>query len=228
MTDKVLINEIFTSVQGEGLYIGLKQLFIRFARCNLSCQYCDTDFRNSEKNKEYTVQSLMQEISQYNPDTCHSIALTGGEPLLETNFLKDFLPQIAERKIYLETNGILYYNLEEIIRFVDIISMDYKLSSATGHAAKHDIHKRFINIAKENNKTIFIKVVFDSNITFDEINQVCELAGDTNCFICLQPMMKEGMLVESINYSVSVLDKFLNRYSNVRLIPQMHTFLGLK
>lgn len=228
MTDKVSINEIFTSVQGEGLYAGLKQLFIRFCRCNLNCQYCDTDFRNPEKNKEYSVEDLLKELENFNLDTCHSIVLTGGEPLLETNFLKEFLTHVGNKKIYLETNGILYYNLQEIIDFIDIISMDYKLSSATGHAAKHDIHKRFINIARDNQKSIFIKVVFDSNITDDEISQVCELGIGSKCFICLQPMMKDGKLAEDIEFSMSVMDKFLAKYPNVRLIPQIHTLLGLK
>ena len=42
------IKEIFESLQGEALYIGQKQIFIRFSRCNLSCAYCDTDFAKSE------------------------------------------------------------------------------------------------------------------------------------------------------------------------------------
>ncbi len=228
MSNKVIINEIFTSIQGEGLYTGLKQLFIRFGRCNLNCEYCDTDFRNSDKNKEYTVETLIEEVSKQDLDTCHSVVLTGGEPLLETVFLKEFLPEIGNKKIYLETNGILYYNLQDIIDMVDIISMDYKLSSATGHESKHDIHRRFINIAKENQRNIFIKVVFDSKITDEEISQVCDLAKDTKCFIALQPMMKECKLVEDIGFSLSVMDKFLAKYPNVRLIPQIHTFLGLK
>ncbi|MBR6163045.1 7-carboxy-7-deazaguanine synthase QueE [bacterium] len=228
MSDKVLINEIFTSVQGEGLYTGLKQLFIRFGRCNLDCRYCDTDFRNPDKNKEYSVEELIDEVSKFDLDSCHSVALTGGEPLLETAFLKEFLPEIGNKKIYLETNGILYYNLQDIISMVDIISMDYKLASATGHESKHDIHRRFINIAKDYQKNIFIKVVFDSNINDEEIAKICELANDTKCFIALQPMMKDGKLLEDINFSVSVMDKFLAKYPNVRLIPQMHTFLGLR
>ena len=54
MTDKVKIKEIFTSIQGEGLFIGYKQLFIRFCGCNLSCNYCDTDYR-TVNSSEYTV-----------------------------------------------------------------------------------------------------------------------------------------------------------------------------
>ena len=228
MTDKVRIREIFTSIQGEGLYVGLKQLFIRFSRCNLNCQYCDTDFRNSEDSKEYSPEELDEEINVMDIDSCHSVVLTGGEPLLESAFLKEFLPKISSYRVYLETNGILYYNLEEVIDYIDIISMDYKLESATGHASKHDIHKRFLNIAKQHNKNVFIKVVFDSKITDAEISKVCELASNNKAFICLQPMMKNGQMVEDINTSIEIMDKFLNIYKNVRLIPQVHTLIGLK
>ncbi len=227
MSDSILINDVFISVQGEGPYVGLKQLFIRFSRCNLNCQYCDTDFRNLEKSTKYNIPFLLNEMKELGVDSCHSIVLTGGEPLLETAFLKEFLPQIGDKKIYLETNGILYYNFEEIIDFIDIVSMDYKLSSATGHASKHDIHKRFLHIAKQHNKNIFIKVVFDSNITEEEIQHVCELAEENQVFISLQPIVKDGKISKTIDL-LGIMDRFLHYYSNVRLIPQVHTFLGLK
>ena len=41
---KIKIKEIFESIQGEGPYVGYKQLFIRFCNCNLKCNYCDTEF----------------------------------------------------------------------------------------------------------------------------------------------------------------------------------------
>ena len=82
MTDKAQIKEIFVSIQGEGPYIGYKQLFIRFCGCNLSCNYCDTDTSNGVT---YTIEEIMEIIN--NHQECHSISLTGGEPLLHTGFL---------------------------------------------------------------------------------------------------------------------------------------------
>ena len=40
----VNIKEIFSSIQGEGPYVGEKHVFVRFCKCNLACKYCDTDF----------------------------------------------------------------------------------------------------------------------------------------------------------------------------------------
>ena len=85
------IKEIFPSIQGEGLVIGCKQLFIRFCGCNLKCKYCDTDFK-SEGGISYLPENLVNRIvSNYDLATFHSISLTGGEPLLHAEFLKEFL-----------------------------------------------------------------------------------------------------------------------------------------
>ena len=53
MTDIAKIKEVFTSIQGEGPFVGYKQLFVRFCGCNLSCKYCDTDYRTVD-SIEYT------------------------------------------------------------------------------------------------------------------------------------------------------------------------------
>lgn len=81
------IREIFVSIQGEGPYVGTRQLFIRFCGCNLHCNYCDTDFEIS-KSKEYSPSELMNEISKMND--IFTVSLTGGEPLFPLNFLKHF------------------------------------------------------------------------------------------------------------------------------------------
>ena len=68
MTDKVKIKEVFTSIQGEGPFIGYKQLFIRFCGCNLSCNYCDTDYRTVD-SKEYYLNELIEIVK--NHSDCH-------------------------------------------------------------------------------------------------------------------------------------------------------------
>ncbi|MDD5613833.1 MAG: 7-carboxy-7-deazaguanine synthase QueE, partial [Candidatus Omnitrophica bacterium] len=77
---KAKISEIFYSVQGEGIYVGYPQIFIRFWGCNLkNCRYCDTQ---SKYFKEYGIQDLKIEIELIKKD-CHSLSITGGEPLLQ-------------------------------------------------------------------------------------------------------------------------------------------------
>ena len=93
----VKVKEIFSSIQGEGPVVGYKQLFIRFCNCNLKCNYCDTEF-DKTNSEEFSPQELYKKItSEYNLKTFHSISLTGGEPLLSAEFLKEFLPLIKRQ-----------------------------------------------------------------------------------------------------------------------------------
>lgn len=221
MQNKVLIKEIFQSIQGEGPYIGVNQLFIRFSSCNLRCSYCDTDFKTDLH--EYDVNELLEEVNKY--DKVHSISLTGGEPLIEIEFLKDFLKKV-NKKIYLETNGTLFDNLKQIIDCTDIISMDIKLPSTTGMSPLWTCHEQFIEIAKQ--KELFIKVVFDNMITEDEILKTTELAKKYNLLIILQPKMDGEFLKLKTEFINNTYYKFIDLYENVRLIPQVHKFLNVR
>ena len=91
---KANIREIFISVQGEGPYVGQRQLFIRFCGCNLNCRYCDTDFELS-KSTEYTPIQLIEKVNEYGKNLV--LSLTGGEPLVSSEFLSEFLP-LAKKK----------------------------------------------------------------------------------------------------------------------------------
>ncbi len=217
-SSETTIKEIFTSIQGEGLYTGEKQIFVRFSKCNLNCKYCDTDFSSEKK---YSVEDLYKNLKS-NP--CEVISFTGGEPLIEVDFLNEFLKKYKNKlnkKIYLETNGTLYGNLEEIIEYVDIVSMDIKLKSATGEENKFKDNEAFLKIA--NQKETFIKVVFDKNITKNEITSVIRLAKLNNNFIILQPKMPMDNDVDIIK----IFDEFYGKYKNIRLIPQVHKFLNI-
>ena len=217
------IKEVFESIQGEGPYIGYKQVFVRFCNCNFKCNYCDTDFAPDESVTDYTARELADEIFKHK--NFHSISLTGGEPLLSVDFLKEFLPLVSSKKIYLETNATLADKLSEIIDMVDIIAADIKLESATGIKGTYQFHDKFFQAAK--GKECFAKVVFNYDITDNEIDKCCELAVKYDIEIILQPQMNDKILVSS-EFAQKILDKFLCKYKNVRLIAQMHKFLNIR
>lgn len=227
MTNKTKIIEIFTSIQGEGPYVGVKQLFIRFCGCNLSCNYCDTNEVQNEDYLEFTPEELKNYIEEFNLKTIHSISLTGGEPLLWVDFLEEFLPMV-KNKIYLETNSTLKNNLEKIINQVDIISADIKLPSVSGIENSFAIHDEFFKVAKKHNKNIFAKIVFDENILDDEISHCLKLAEKYNLPLILQPKTVEDEIAVNKEGIIKVFDKFLQNYPNTRLIPQMHKILGVE
>lgn len=227
MTNKTKIKEIFTSIQGEGPYIGVKQLFIRFCGCNLNCSYCDTiDVPNGEF-LEFSPEELRDYIKDFNLKTIHSISLTGGEPLIWSGFLAEFLP-MTESKIYLETNATLRTQLEEIINFVDIISADIKLPSSSGVEGSFAVHDEFFKTVRKYDKEIFAKIVFDENILDDEIFHCLKLAEKYNLELILQPKTTEETFSIDKELMLDVLDKFLAVRPNARLIPQVQKFLQIR
>lgn len=221
----VKVKEIFPSIQGEGPYVGVKQLFIRFCNCNLKCNYCDTEFSDDAEFEEYTPQSLVQKIQEYNLKTIHSISLTGGEPLLSVEFLKEFLP-LSGKKIYLETNATLVSKFEEVKPFINIVSADIKLESATGIKDSYKFHERFF--AACSGLETFAKIVFDDRITDVEIENCCNLGRKFNIELILQPKMIGDEMSVTSEFAENTLDKFLEKYNNVRLIPQVHKFLNVR
>lgn len=224
---KTHIKEFFTSIQGEGRYIGYKQLFIRFCRCNLACSYCDTDFFSNLHTKKYTPEELKNAIEQKNLKNIHSISLTGGEPLLDTDFLLDFLP-LLKHKIYLETNGTLYKELQKLIELIDIISMDIKLPSSTQNKDLFKEHREFLNLCLIHKKDVFTKVVFNSDITQNEIKNCIALVKDSKTELILQPMMKNNSLAITSTALEKIFYNFADKYENVRLLPQMHKFINVE
>ena len=218
----VRVKEIFTSIQGEGRYVGYKQLFIRLCGCNLNCSYCDTDF-NSDNSHEYSIQELL-ELCDKNSD-CHSVSLTGGEPLLHTDFIKEFA-ESCSLPIYLETNGTLPDKLREVIDCITYISTDIKLPSATGLKPMWEIHEEFFKAA--DNKELFAKVVFDNNINDFEIHKFTHLCKKYDVELILQPMMKGKFPVVNSEFMQEVLDKCLKIHNKTRLIPQVHKFIDVE
>lgn len=93
------VNEIFYSIQGEGKFTGTPAIFIRFAGCNLGCDFCDTEHW---PYKEYSEDEIMREIADYKAG---HIVVTGGEPMLQlTSSFVDKLHR-AGKFVQVETNG---------------------------------------------------------------------------------------------------------------------------
>ena len=102
------INEIFPSVQGEGLRLGEPTLFIRFAECNLKCAFCDTKYA-WQSGKEMTVESILKKIQKFHTAFPTQWAcLTGGEPLLQdaTGLVRRL--KTENFRVQLETNATIF------------------------------------------------------------------------------------------------------------------------
>jgi 7-carboxy-7-deazaguanine synthase len=225
------ILEIFKSTQGEGKYLGAWQVFVRFFECNMHCTWCDTPHSIGDTTrhyKEYSLDQLVGEIKQL-WDRCHSISLTGGEPLMQPDFINMLTPVLRSLRmpVYLETNGTLPKELAQVMDGIDIIAMDLKLPSSTGCRAYWTEQEEFLKIAKH--KDVFLKTVISKDTMRDDLLRAVDLAARIapDALFILQPNyfdMKEGSVAKCIAFQNDCLE----RLANVRIIPQVHKFMKLR
>lgn len=236
------IVEIFSSIQGEGLYVGTRQVFVRLSGCNLACAYCDTP-----NSRQFTEQALIErtagkrdfmrlvnplplnDVAQYinSPLSVrhHSISLTGGEPLCQSQSITQLAP-LLKAPIYLETNGILFRQLTEVLPYIDIISMDIKLPSIAGREYWQE-HSDFLRLAAT--KNVFVKIVVTGQGKDEELEQAFALVAsiDPNITVILQPVTPvNGCEAPLPDAMLIYQERALKLLNNVRVIPQTHKFMG--
>lgn len=241
------ISELFSSIQGEGLFVGLRQIFIRFHGCNLACNYCDTKssgvpescmLEGTPGRRDFSfdinpvsIERVITLINRWQkgwPNIHHSISITGGEPLLNYELLLDWLPDLRKtHPIYLESNGVLHNALERVISHIDHISMDIKLPSTSGLSNLWDHHRDFLQIASLSD--VFVKAVIDRDTEGWEVMKSCEIIASVNKYIpfILQPLtLKDGSIGISPIRILELQEMASAILSKVRVIPQTHKFIG--
>jgi len=104
------INEIFLSLQGEGVYTGTPTVFVRLQGCNLipHCKWCDTVYSQDPNDGEDTpVDEVMSRVSKLAPWYKQWVCITGGEPLWQSEDLEALVSKLKEGmySVTVETNG---------------------------------------------------------------------------------------------------------------------------
>lgn len=234
--------EVFSSIQGEGQYVGYRQVFVRFSGCNLTCEFCDTpESRNAVEaglievtagQRDFkripnpiSIIELAEHINQLLLFPHHSVSLTGGEPLCQTEVIKELVPLI-QGEIHLETNGTLPEELAMVLPYIDVVSMDIKLPSASGQELWQQ-HKEFLSLA--NARSVFVKIVVTNKTSTEEFQQALELIASVNPKIPLiiQPVTPiydcEGVTPDLV---LAWQEQALTLLGDVRVIPQTHKFMN--
>lgn len=240
------IVEIFSSPQGEGLYVGERMTFVRFGRCNLRCNFCDTPqglcYKEScrvevspgaaqfaEVANPIGVTKLCELMHGFNDEI---ISVTGGEPLEQADFLAQWLPsQSVSHKILLETNGINHEKLDLVLPFVNIVSMDIKLPSSSGERALWKEHSIFLSKAIASGRETYVKIVVTANTTDDDIQRAIDILTHANKYIPViiqpaSPTLKfyDPASKEKLESAFRLCHAYL---PDVRIVPQMHKVWGV-
>ncbi len=246
MEEKGYLTEVFSSIQGEGLYVGVRQIFVRTAGCSLGCCYCDTpSARVREPECRFIgpggtervrnpvsagiVVSFIHDLALALPGV-HSISITGGEPLEQPGFVAGFLRALRSEglAVHLETNGRAIGALERIAPLVDIISLDIKLPSLCGGG---DFLGQYGQVlALLDGREFFCKIVLADGFDGGEFKEAVRLIArsDPGIPLIIQPATPAGecrgidgeMLLRCFGEASKAL-------RSVRVIPQCHRLLGL-
>ena len=102
MGDRVRVNEIFYSIQGESTRAGLPCVFIRLTGCNLRCSWCDTEYA-FHAGRHMAIDAIVAQVRSYR---CDLVEVTGGEPLLQKGVHALFAALLNENySVMVETSG---------------------------------------------------------------------------------------------------------------------------
>ncbi len=229
------ISEVFSSLQGEGPYLGKKQIFVRFGRCNMHCVYCDeVDKMQKENFEKVSLGDLHEQVLKLEAGqgTPPPVSLPGGEPLFYSDFLSEFLPVLKASgfQVYLETNGTMPAQLKKHLAHIDIIAMDIKPPTSTGDRAFWDQHREFLRAAAA--KKVFVKVVITSRTTREDIERSVELVAglDNSIPFIFQPESEAtGISMEALDViQKDFMGIAAKHLADVRVIPQMHKIWGVR
>ena len=231
---KAPIIEIFSSFQGEGLLIGERQIFVRFAGCNLNCNYCDTDDSKSEKSgKLMTPDEVSREIEKLLTPDCKTISFTGGEPSLYPEFISEVIRNF-DLDIMLETNGTLPDKIDSIKK-LDMVSLDIKLPEHFDGDFDDSIFLneiKSLNLLMAKSINVYCKVVILPSTKIESFEEVVEklsqnISNKSNLKIIIQPSSPLGEW-KDINFKLFEFSEVVGQYFDVSTIPQIHKILDIE
>lgn len=180
---KMVVNEIFHSIQGEGMLAGTPSVFIRLAGCPVGCKWCDTQYAwDANEGEELPIPEIVNKIIHW---PCRYVVITGGEPMVNPQ-LPDLAMALKERNkhITIETAGI---------KFVaglacDLMSVSPKLSNS-GTKKGPDPFSPVRQLIRH--YPYQLKFVVDSPDDLPEIQQVVEQIGGISAEkVMLMPQAK--------------------------------------
>lgn len=234
---KVRLFEIFTSVEGEGILYGTKTLFVRLAGCPFTCFYCDTkESLPLDSGTEYTIQEANQLIDSNLKNQTYKVNFTGGDPLIQHESVALLAKHIQSKNIptYLESSCFDVDRFNHVLPFIDIVKIEFKTKDSdfvdSKHYEKLIAHTmKCLNSSVSAKKTTYIKIVVSSKTMsseFEELtNQIFEIISknDIDGFI-IQPTY--GISEPSLDLLLSLYDIVYPYYRDVKVVPQLHKFIG--
>ena len=233
----VRLYEIFTSVEGEGILYGTKTLFVRLSGCPFKCFYCDTkEALPMNSGKEYSISEAKEIIKKNLQKNTYKVNFTGGDPLAQSKAVAELAKFVQSKKIptYLESSCYDSSKFAQVIPYINFIKIEFKTPESGFVDSKHyskllENELECLRLAKKSKKTTYIKVVISSKTQLSQfkklLKQIFKIISKTELagFI-IQPTY--GISEPSLEQLFSFYDSVYEYDEQVRIVPQLHKFIG--
>ena len=234
---KVRLFEIFTSVEGEGILYGTKTLFVRLAGCPFTCFYCDTkESLPLNSGTEYTIEEANELIDTNLQDQTYKVNFTGGDPLIQHEAVAQLAKHIQNKNIptYLESSCFDIDRFNHVLPFIDIVKIEFKTKDSDFVDSEH--YKKLIGhtmkcleSSVKSKKTTYIKIVVSSKTQLDEFKKLVDdifniISKENIDGFVIQPTY--GISEPSLDLLLNLYDVVFPYYIDVKVVPQLHKFIG--
>jgi len=204
------VNEIYPSIQGEGLLIGLPAVFIRLQGCNLRCPWCDqpSALSFSEGGASLEVEQILDKVSEYK---IRHVVITGGEPFAQEGLASWLKSLCKEVTVQIETNGTLWQEGLEKVENLHI-------TCSPKWSAHWFVHPKILQKAKE------LKFVVDDVLSIEVLLKAQFRNFLEEGKVVLQP---EGNKAVFFKKALELQKELSELGFTVRVLPQLHKLFGL-
>jgi organic radical activating enzyme len=239
-TNNVQLNELFVSIEGEGIFAGTKTLFIRFSGCHLKCHWCDTRYSLSfNSGRNYTIGGAKSLIRKFIQPYLYKVNFTGGEPLLQSKSLipiANFVKNELHLKTYLESSCFDWQRFKSVLPYIDICKIEFKITDSK--VIKPDLYDNLLDNELKcldlslsgADKVPFIKIVFTNSTNVHEIqNLLLKIFDRPNIDNLKGFTLQPSYQFDTPNSEkiLEIYDEVCKFYGDVRVIPQMHKLLDM-
>ena len=236
---EVKLSEIFTSIEGEGILLGTKTLFVRLAGCPLDCRWCDTQYAipfdsgislHMDKVKALIAASLEENTFKVN--------FTGGEPLVQDRAVAELAAYAHKLGLstYLESACYDSIRFKSVLQVIDYFKIEFKLrDSKAVESARHDNliknELECLEAACKTGKVVYVKIIVTQSSDLGEFSGLV-----AKIFQTVSSGQLAGFIIQpsstidppSLERLLEFYDVAYPSYRHVRIIPQLHKVLGAR
>lgn len=233
-TNTHFITEVFSSIQGEGRYIGARQIFVRLSGCPVGCDYCDTDTAPKPtfvidgevyENPVTPVKLAAILARHFNLDAHHSISFTGGEPTANLPFLLECAEKVrnvTHVPLFLETSA---YEPERLLACADlfrIFSIDVKMHSEGWREHLENLFAVLVQMPKD---SFYLKLVIGNFMDAERTTALIDALKNSGI---------ASLYIQSVDneFNYKMIDGMLNLFYTNKIeayyVPQIHKMLGVR